>query len=133
MLGWVVTICNTCLLWGDKEEQCYGQCNHCLNWGHDPTNCSKSIEKTKAKIVKARAKNKAKKAKAKISKPDSPKATFDLTLPEGYENSSTDSQSKEAQQRYPTYQKCYLIAAPLMFPSSMGPNRPPHTAREYPR
>ena len=40
---------------------------------------------------------------------------------------------KEAQQRYLTYQKCYLIAAPLMFPPSLGPNRPPHTAREYPR
>ena len=33
-------ICNTCLLWGHKEEQCYGQCNHCLNWGHHPKNCS---------------------------------------------------------------------------------------------
>ena len=55
--------------------------------------CPKSFEKTKAKIFKARARNKAKKAKAKIIKPDSPKANFDLTLPEGYENSSTDSQS----------------------------------------
>jgi len=29
--------------------------------------------------------------------------------------------------------ECYLIAAPLVFPSNMGPNRHPHIAKEYPQ
>ena len=62
-------ICNTCLLSGHKEEQCYGQCNHCLNWGHNPKNCSTNIEKIEAKKAKAKAKNKARQAGAEVSTP----------------------------------------------------------------
>ena len=44
-----------------------------------------------------KSKNKVKKAKSKARKAqklsDSPKANFDLTLPEGYEDSSTDSRT----------------------------------------
>ena len=82
------------------------------------------------------ARNKAKKARAKIVTAESPKANLispyqkDMKIPQ---MTASHRPVKEAKQRYPTYREIYLIAAPLMFPSNMGPNRHPHIAREYPQ
>ena len=54
--------CHMCLLWGHKEDLCYGQCKHFLGWGYDPRICITSCEEIKAKKSKIKAKNKAKKS-----------------------------------------------------------------------
>ena len=74
--------CGICLNWGHTIEQCKGQCNICQKWGHTQKDCFKSVEKIEAKKAKIKAKNKARKAKAKITKPESPKACFNLSLTE---------------------------------------------------
>ena len=88
-------------MWGHEEDLCYGHCKYCLGWEHDPKLCSKNWEvntleefqdKIKAKKAKTKAIKKAKKAKAK-KLAESTKANFNLTLPEGYENSSDDSKT----------------------------------------
>ena len=93
-------ICGICFHWGHKDEQCKGQCNICQKWGHTQKDCFKGVEKIEAKKAKIKAKNKARKAKAKITKPESPKACFNLSLPE-YVESSDSSQSSTCNKKTP--------------------------------